>query len=810
MVDYTPAEACMRRLTMIRNLLENLCTLFESGIAPSTASYYGVLHLAQFMDAYDGLMGHLTARQKRLVECVTGLISGVTVHKKALKDVRNNWIAHLQDDGEFAEDASDFVGRVGMPGDPAAHYEIHVCVIAFIDTVRALLPEIAEPTAEKFNRTGDATPKYHCVDLDQVDRNVRARLEAAQKRAEKEFPGMPWDSLLGAAGVRLRQLGPSVLPAGLLLPHSGPAPRASRAARPPPAWLAGLGSSRDAPMSAERYARSDLAGTDSAYLCLFCYEPLYVDMATMKEACLNRGCTCYTGRGEIAGNLAEHDGPRRAKKLCVESTREFRKFDSQFLLQKIHEARATECAKFFRGDGMNIIILASLDHLLTRLHGNAEWGDLRDSRACRAAFDDYYEKFEILQLAEDICSKYYVTNANAQPLVIKYHHALREFLKTLGIVSDDDRQNRADPLPFYHIDKKSMGNPPKGAFDFEAIFKNALPLANALNHAFKMRYSTSKMYAYPDRPANFAALLSLWATCPPGSTRTVTADGLRDIYDGAVKKNKMDGDFDQFLEDCTSGRACAPILIFDGEKHRFDYATLLLYLVYMFANNRSCSGTQTEAGRTTHDKRRHAAADYFEDQIRQKLRDDGFDVYPRQGGKPFKPSFDNVRKEFDCVAVDRKRKIIVVVEAKYEDMAPSSMAPGTMVDQLVLDKKTGLLAHAKKHDSRRKFFRRHFDGMRRRGLDLPGDFIDYTVYTLLVTKHEPLISRHMAVDILSYEKFMSIDFRSPSTQGGMGGAGEAPAGRPPGATAAAGPARPASEGKGGAGIPRRPGRGRRG
>ena len=348
MVDYTPAEACMRRLTMIRNLLENLRTLFESGIAPSTASYYGILHLAQFAGAYNGLMGHLTARQKRLVLCVTDLISGVAVHKKALKNVRDNWIAHLRDDGGFAEDASDFVGRVGMPGDPAAHYEMHVCVIAFIDTVRALLPEIAEPTAEKFNRTGDATPKYHCDGLNRAIYNACARLEAAQKRAEREFPDMPWGSLLGAAGVRLRQLGPGVLPAGLLHPRSNPAPRASRTAQPPPAWLAGLGGGRDAPTSAGRYARPDLAGTDSDYLCPFCYEPLYVDMATTKETCLNRGCTCYSGRGEITGNLAEHDGPRHAKKLCAESVREFHKFNRQFLLQKIHEVRATECTKFFK------------------------------------------------------------------------------------------------------------------------------------------------------------------------------------------------------------------------------------------------------------------------------------------------------------------------------------------------------------------------------------------------------------------------------------------------------------------------------
>ena len=215
MVDYAPAEASMRKLIVIRNLLESLRIFFESRIAPSTASYYGVLRLAQFTDAYDGLMGHLTARQKRPVLCVADLISGVAVHKKAPKDTRNNWIAHLQGDGGFAEDASGFIGRVGMPGDPAEHYEMHVCVISFVGTVRAILPRIAEPDVEKFNRTCDARPKYRCVDLSRADRNIRARLAAAQKRAEREFPGMRWDLLLGAAGVRLGRLGPGAPSAGI-------------------------------------------------------------------------------------------------------------------------------------------------------------------------------------------------------------------------------------------------------------------------------------------------------------------------------------------------------------------------------------------------------------------------------------------------------------------------------------------------------------------------------------------------------------------------------------------------------------------
>ena len=541
---------------------------------------------------------------------------------------------------------------------------------------------------------------------------------------------------------------------------------------------------------------SDLAGTDSPYLCLLCYEPLYVGAATMEEACLNRGCASYTPKGEMFGNIAEHDGPRRARKLFLESVRRFCKFSRRFALQKIHEARAAECTNLLCGDGMDITFVASMDHLAMQLCANTVWGGSEDHRGWRAALDFYCENFDRRLFIEDICSKNYVANPRGQPFVMKYHYVLSDFFKAHGIVSGDGRHTHASSLPFAHIDKKSAKDAPMSMHDFGAIYKNSLPFVGALNHVFKMRDSVSKMHGYPARSADFVALLSLWTACPPGFAGIVTASGLREVYEGAARKNKMDRNLGQFLEDYTSGKKHAPILIFDGEKYHFDYATLLLYLVYLFSNNRSRSGTQTEAGKTVYGRMRQVAASQFEAEIRQKLRGDGFDVRPRPDGEPFRPSFDNERKEFDCVAVDRDRKIIVLVEAKYEDMAPSSVSAGTMVGQLVLDKKTGLLAHAKKHHSRRKFFKRHFDGMGQRGLDLPGGFLDYTVYTLLVTKHEPLISRHMAVDILSYRRFMSIDLGSPSARDSLDGAAGGPPSRPLGAGTAGGPARSVHEKRG--------------
>ena len=199
----------MRRLILIRNHMDVLCRLFEGGIAPSLALHYGALHLVQFLDVYKDFMGGLDPRQREQVRCAAGLISDAHKHRDALKKVRNCWVAHPPDDDLLAEDASDFVRRVGLPVDPAAHYKMLVCTVMFIDTARALLPEIAEPTVEKFNSSSGAKPKFHCIDLDQIAQNLSSKLDSVRKEAEQKCPDMQWVSLLGAAGVRLDQLGPS-------------------------------------------------------------------------------------------------------------------------------------------------------------------------------------------------------------------------------------------------------------------------------------------------------------------------------------------------------------------------------------------------------------------------------------------------------------------------------------------------------------------------------------------------------------------------------------------------------------------------
>ena len=537
-----------------------------------------------------------------------------------------------------------------------------------------------------------------------------------------------------------------------------PAPRLPRAAHPAPSRTAaspgGAGRER-----ADRYAKSELEATDSDYLCPFCHDPLYVNDRTAEEACFNRACPAYVDRGELSEYIGSQGWAQNAGKQCAEGMRQFYKFERAFLLQMLLEARARESVELFQDKATSCNIVSSIDYLLTRLDRGAAWGCSKDAPSCIRALQQHHENFNVLLVAERFCSKYYISTACDGLYIVKYDRALEKFHKTLGIVNEENRRDRTGCHSFDFVDRKSSGRPIEDAFDFETICRSYSAAMSQLNHTLKMGHVVSQIHQYPAGSEDFVALLSVWMQCTPGTANSITAKGLRELYHIVIEKNKMRGDFDQFLADYTSGREYAPILVFDGEKYHFEYHDLLFYLMYLLSSNRTLSGGQTETGQAICGGMRQAAASAFEEHIRQKLRNGGFEVRPAPGQPQLRMSFDNTKMELDCMAVDRAKKVIVLVEAKYEDIAPSSKAGTTMVDQMVLDRRRGLLGHAKRHHERRRLLKRHFGSLKDFGIDLPGSFFDYIVHAVVVTKHEPLISRHMGVDIISYERFGSADFR---------------------------------------------------
>ena len=207
MTKYSEAEAYMLKLIVARSLLDSLNRIRVGGRpAPSLAYYYGIPHLHQFICAYHGLMAELDSGQKKLVSCLSDLVSDIDYHEGGLGKACDKWIVHLQDDN-LAEDASDFLGHAGLPEDVAWYRDMSECAIAFVDIAQNLLPNIVIPVLDKLRGTHDGRHEVYVFDPGRAPRSIRDRLWCAQKKAAEEYAGCSWPPLLEAVGIGPKRLG---------------------------------------------------------------------------------------------------------------------------------------------------------------------------------------------------------------------------------------------------------------------------------------------------------------------------------------------------------------------------------------------------------------------------------------------------------------------------------------------------------------------------------------------------------------------------------------------------------------------------
>ena len=147
----------------------------------------------------------------------------------------------------------------------------------------------------------------------------------------------------------------------------------------------------------------------------------------------------------------------------------------------------------------------------------------------------------------------------------------------------------------------------------------------------------------------------------------------------------------------------------------------------------------------------------FESAIRGKMRNDGFTVLPQNDSEKFELHAGGLHYEFDCLAIDCSKRIIVLIEAKYEDTAPSSASGQTMLGQIVLDKKRGLLQYAEKQHKRRRFLVKNFNQL---PINMTKNSWEYRIHSIIVTKFTPMIKRHLTTVLMSFDEFKRMDFRN--------------------------------------------------
>jgi len=503
----------------------------------------------------------------------------------------------------------------------------------------------------------------------------------------------------------------------------------------------------------KRLDKSELHWADSDYLCLFCYDPLYYNVKSKKEICANPNCVMYQKQPRIFPYDPNSPGVRKFKDDYQQAAVKCYQFTREFLFNRLYEIRVKACADFFTQNNLVLNQLLGINYLIVSVARNVSWGSSTDVQLCDQIINECLCRYNDLKFVEEVELRIFLIDEYSEPYTMKYYDEIVEIRKVLGIVNKN-RNTPEDVNSFYFLEKQARVGNPSSPFDFETIFKNHFGLVITTNHLFKLGYFISKVHQYPAKTVDLAVLFSLWPICKPTQLCFIDQNGLKEIYDGVVQKNNLTGNFPEFLDNYASGNNFAPILIHDGTRFHFDYFTLFIFMFYVFSLNRTIEGTQTLSGFKTLNDQRKIAAKRFELLIREKFRNEGYIIYP-QDDSDLIITVGNKTHEYDCIAVDHSAKLVVLAEAKYEDIAPSSTAGETIVEQAILDGHDGSLIHAKDQHERRGFFTRNCEkfpcGIKQ--------FWDYKITSVVITKHTPMINKHLTTHFMSYEKFKSFDFR---------------------------------------------------
>ena len=504
----------------------------------------------------------------------------------------------------------------------------------------------------------------------------------------------------------------------------------------------------------DRFDISELQWTDSDYLCPLCHGLFYRDLSDSHgDICVNPKCvtslSTYT-KTEINPAL------NQLKQRIDKSVERFYIFNRGFLYRKLYEIRKDAFGRWCTQGQMPLRNVWVVDFLFTKISHNNRWGTETNEQLFTNEIKKFLESSgEWLECANGVAEGIMLMDrVNASPYLVKYRDVIKKMEENRGIV-DGSKYDPKNTHVFDRIDNLSGRPKIKHPYDLENIFKMSSQ-TEPIKGLFNLTYPTSQIHNYPVKSSHLVTLFSLCGRCNPGQPNTVTPNELREIYDGSVQKNKMNGNFEDFLHTYSSGIEYAPILVFDGQHYHFDYYTLRSFLLYLIPRNGGIDGIQTISGQAKDTQQRQRRADNFESAIRKKMRNDGFCVFPQNDSKKCRLRTGRTEHEFDCIAIDHYKKIIVFVEAKYEDISPSATSARTMIEQLVLDSENGLLHYAKKQHERRGFLMQNPNCLR---TYMGQEFWKYEKHFIIVTKFTPMIKRHLTTVLMSFDEFEHMNFR---------------------------------------------------
>ena len=254
-------------------------------------------------------------------------------------------------------------------------------------------------------------------------------------------------------------------------------------------------------------------------------------------------------------------------------------------------------------------------------------------------------------------------------LLIKYLPAIREAQKDYGLASSATLGDASDFFEFEDIREAVTPDAELGpGTDLADFFDTLWPYILTLRYAFSSHYRTSRQYAYSPSKFDIPAILSLLYSLPQQEAALYSLESLKKHFARYETCSRGSWTLAQFLSEYVDNTERIPIIVRAGDRLITDPSTLLYFAVHLHGQYIDPSETRKTGGNLSVARSKQRAAEAFEARVREETHKRGFSG-PKTAVKVGRERFD-----YDVLAISEMKRQIIIADAKFRDLAPSSIS----------------------------------------------------------------------------------------------------------------------------------------
>ena len=423
----------------------------------------------------------------------------------------------------------------------------------------------------------------------------------------------------------------------------------------------------------------------SDYLCDSCGGIVYCDSDdASSQFCINSSCQ-RCNHSFIILDLSAEASPRLHKELEEEEARLLalvESCDHEVLAMYVYNLRLALIDGAMKRVMPSIPMWHALGDLLILMNAHSPHGSDRSEKTFDSIIKMSYRRTKELNFIEDIENGRYkivqLPDGQMRVIMMKYLIPIHDMLKVYGLASSGDLTDESDLFKFQDIDELVISDVDlKPGVDMADFFNSLWPYVITLRYSFGLYYRTALQYRYAPARVDIPYILGVSYSLKSKEPVFVSKENLGRHF-SKYQEHAEERTFDQLMGEYAESHEKVPIMVPVGNKVILDPLTILYFVIHL--NGQAIENHRLRNGKDIA-KMKKKAADIFEAKVRNELNKYGY-TGPDSAVK--------VNYEYDVIGISEARKRILVIDAKFRDVSPSSISAHTLVSQELMEPEEGL------------------------------------------------------------------------------------------------------------------------